>query len=108
MTATACGIVFCQLTSDITIEDMHLGTVAYMSVLTAAIDRTLDGGAIGRNVVSRGTTNIDNGLIDIAHEEVGHIPVAWRNRTTCSGLTTTAAKHRAIGHAISIYKGIST
>ena len=75
MTATAC--VINSLTRNTAFIDMYFSTIAYMAILTTTIDRTIDDGAIVRNVVSRGTTNIDNRLIDIAQEEVGYIPVAW-------------------------------
>ena len=67
------------MTSNITLENLHFSTIAHMTVLTTAIDRTIDSRTItGYSTACSCTTNIDDGLIDIAQEEVWYVFIAWR------------------------------
>ena len=74
--ATGCALIS-SLAGNVALEDPHFSAVAHMAVLTATIDRTHDGGpgAAGGPVSCR-AADIDDGLVDIAQEEVGHISVA--------------------------------
>ena len=74
MTASTCCIFV--LTSDITLEDLYLSTVTYVTILSTTIDRTIDSRAstFDSTIFSR-TTNINDSLVDISAIEVWHILV---------------------------------
>ena len=65
---TASAGIF-TLSCDTSREESYFGTVAHMTILTTAIDRTLDKGSVSRDcrvIVHYISTNIDGSLIDIA------------------------------------------
>ena len=67
VTASTCRIHLSSSTSNTSLEDSYFGTVTYVTILTATIDRTQDSRTITSNSATRRcTTDIDNSLINIA------------------------------------------
>ena len=64
---TASTRIITGLTSDTSLENLHLGAVTHVAVLSTAIDRTIDRwtGTVDRTIF-RCAADIDGRLIDIS------------------------------------------
>ena len=94
----------CSLTFNRSLEYPYFSTVAYMSVLTTTIERTVDSGTICANSSSFcSATEVDEGVIHITQEEVGQILITrWELTYVHGRLTTTTTEDRTVWDTISI------